>query len=753
MTATGTVRVILVGFWVLALAVPTAAQTQIGGVGVEGNVEAGWRFFYDEPAKSRRAKWEEYNDYPGSAFLGDLQLRIFKPDESYSLELQGSKWGQQDQYFGATATRLGLWQFGFSWDQTPHVLSTDAQLLATQPLRGIFALPNPRPALFAYNSAPTLDEIAVRWDTMKTFFVYTPTPDLEIRSDYTRTYKSGDRPFGMAMGGPGNNFYEVLQPIAQTIHDFRIRGTWAKEQFQLQFGYNLSIFQNDIDRVKADNPCFGLPAAVAAGGCGSDATGAPQSGQSSLPPNNMANSFTLSAGVNLPMRTRLTGNVSYSFVLQNQDFLPQTINQTFAGVSDLRLPQSDLNGFVQTWLVNLGAVSRPLPQLTITSKYRFFSLEDDSDIIKLNASVLDDRTLEGYRRAPRFSFQRQNGSLEGRWQFKQLPVAVTFGGGWEHWTRNDTREVPNSDEGYAKLAVDATPYDWLLARVTYRPAVRRISAYNTRNFSEDTVIEEQGTRSQGQSVLLRKFDEGNRNIQQVDAFLQITPHETVSITPSGSYKWTQYPLDDPVDPAGGRSNFLGVQNQTAWNVGLDVNWNPFERISIFGGYMYESSYQKMESRSRPVNGTDASDYTSFDWISNITDTNNTAYLGVKASIIPKVLDWTFNGSYAYALGTVDTRNPIAPTQGTASQNFSAQAKRMPAFTDEYIRLETTLAYHFLKYWTARLGYVFESFSKHDWRTDNLNPFLPAAGSSVWLGNDVRNYTAHTIAASVGFQFK
>ena len=104
MRSTGTVvRLLVLGVPVLvslfAVAGPAPAQTEIGGLGIEGNVVAGWRFFIDEPAKSRRAKWEEYRDFPGSAFLEDLQLRIFRPDESYSAEFSGSKWGQQDQEF------------------------------------------------------------------------------------------------------------------------------------------------------------------------------------------------------------------------------------------------------------------------------------------------------------------------------------------------------------------------------------------------------------------------------------------------------------------------------------------------------------------------------------------------------------------------------------------------------------------------------------------------------------------------------
>ena len=98
----------------------------------------------------------------------------------------------------------------------------------------------------------------------------------------------------------------------------------------------LSIFRNDLSAVQADNPCSG---AVAPVGCASGDAGAaaPTRGQVSLPPDNMANTFTVNGGANLPWwRTRLTGNFSYSIQLQNQDFLPQTINPTIAGGSPSR---------------------------------------------------------------------------------------------------------------------------------------------------------------------------------------------------------------------------------------------------------------------------------------------------------------------------------------------------------------------------------------------------------------------------------
>src|SRR5262245_60344753 len=745
---------------VLALPSVAAAQLKVGDWTLDGGAEAGGRFFINEPAQSRRAKWEEYNDYTGP-FLGALDLRLWSKDDRYWMEFGGTKWGAQDQEFRLGGGRLGLFDLGFEWNQTWHLLSTDAQLLATQSTSGSvasFTLPTPRPSLGFYNAAPTRD-LSVRWDAARLSFKLTPTPDLDVAGEYTRTFKHGDKPFGMAFGSPGNNFYEVLQPIDQTVNDFRLTATWAKATWQLQASYALSVFSNTLTAVRADNPCFGLPAATTGPepGCGSDANGAPATGQSSVPPSNIANTFSLSGGVNMPMRTRLTGNFSYSFWRQNEDFLPMTINPAFAGNPDLALPQKSLNGLVQTFLANVSAVSRPFPPLPLTLKYRFYDHIDDSDQIIFPATVLDDRTLAEGRIAPRFSFAKQSAESDARWQFP-APVAVTLGGGWNWWKRGDVREVPITNDAFAKLAIDTTPFEWLLARVTYRPSFQRISNYDTANFSERTVIEEPGTPSQGQSVLLRKFDEAERNRQAVQLYVQITPLETVSITPSVQYYYDNFLNSETpllsVDPAGNgqRSPFLGVQNGSGWQAGIDVNWAPVERFSISIGYMYENYFRKMESRYRPVSGSVGLDFSDFDWISDINDIYQTVYAGVKASFIPQVLDAALNASYAGALGTVKTRNPVAPTSGTASQNATAMAQRFPAYEDNLFHLDANVSYHFWKNWTAKLGYVFEAWQQKNWQTDTLNPFIPGV-TSIWLGNDLRNYTANTIYATLAYTFR
>jgi MtrB/PioB family decaheme-associated outer membrane protein len=728
---------------VLAVAAPApGADFRLLDMDVEGEFEAGIRSYIDRPSQSRRGKLEEYRDIPSGAFLNRLQLRLLSVDSPYSTEFGGSKWGQDDQEFALTTGRLGLWQFGFEWDQTPHVYSTTARFLATETRRGVYVLPNGiqnAASLPLHNSAPER-EISVRWDTARLFLALTPTPDWDIRTQYTRIFKDGDRPFSVNFGSPGGTFYEVPGPIDQTIHDFRVRGTLMRENWQIQAGYTFSAFQNALKSVFAENPAVTV-----------NTVAATSAGLVSLEPDNLAHTFNIQGAISLPLRSRLSANVAYSMRMQNESFLAHTINPAIIATDAtgaLVLPRRSLDGLVGTTTFNLNFTSRPIRPLTVSVRYRLFDHDSMSEEPVFPGHVVSDQgaIVVEDRRAHGFEYTRHNADVDTRWQLFSA-AAVTVGAGWERWRRNEHREVPESDEFTGKLALDVTPLDWVVARVAYRPSFRRISTYRTFAHLEHTVVEDVDDIARlGQSRFLRKFDEGERDRQKIEGSLQLTPLESVGITLSGEWRNDEY--------LGGH---FGVRDAEGWSAGIDLSWNPAERFGVSGGYTHERITQFQRSRSRPVVGTNALDFTAFDWTSEIADTIDTIYAGFSFGLIPKVLDWTASASWAYALGRVDNRNPVSPAtaaaQGaTAAQITTATVQPFPAFEDTFIRLDTALRYHFLKAWTASLGYVFESFQKNDWRTDRLNPFIPGAGNNIWLGNDYRNYTAHIVGVSLGYRF-
>ena len=742
MAASRMARVIVAAAGAFALwAAPAIgwAQTSIFGLQVDGEVELGGRVYLERPSQEARAKLEEYRDLSEQPF-GAFGVRLLRPDGSYGVEAGGNKIGQDDQEFSLSAGRPGLWRFDFDWNQIPHTYFTNGRLLGGQ-VDNAFPLPTPRPNLNAYNSGPRITE-KQEWDIGTFGFTLTPSPDLDILLQYTRIKKDGEKPFSLGFGSPGGNFREIVEPIDQTIHDFRAKAQWAGGNWQLQASYVLSIFQNEFDSLTADNPCFGRPQAVTAGGCAGDATNAPATGRVSLAPDNMAHTFGVAGGINLPMNSRVTANASYSIRLQDDDFLPHTINPSISSPL-LALPRSSLDGMVGIFLFNVNATTRPLPPLTITGRYRLYDFDDMTDELVFPGHVINDRppVVDEARRAVRFPYTKQNADLDARWRFDSM-FATTVGFNWERWDRVFHREA-DTDEYGAKLAIDATPLDWLLARLTYRPSFRRISgSYNTFARSQHTVVEDQtqDELAQGQSPLLRKFDEADRDRHRVDALLQLTPTEVITITPTASYRHDDY-----------YNSTLGLQDAESYELGFDIGWTPAPGMNVNAGYSYDRNDQRQRSRSRDVAGTATLDFPDFDWVSKNNDTFHTIYATVRATLIPEILDWLFEASYSFGNTEIKTSNPVTPRSGTAAQQFSATAKPIPDIENTLLRLGTSVRYRFAKAWSVSLGYFFEKFDEKNWHTDGLLPFQTQT-SSIYLGNDLKDYTAHIITMAVGYRF-
>ena len=738
------------GLLVLTLALDASAQMDVGGYKLDGEVRAGIQFFIDQPSDKASAKFDEYRDVHNGLFLETLRLRMFAPDGLTFGFLEGSKWGRRDQEYSLGAGRIGLWDARFDWDQTPHVYSRDtARLLATDVGRSVFVLPTPRPILPTYDGGKVIDEIGVLWQTARLSLFLTPTPNWELKAEYTRIHKEGTRAIGISYQTPMNNFAEFLEPINQLMHDFRIGGTYARETWQIQFGYAFSMFQNFRNSVTGDNPCFGLALALPNQCTGPDGTpgtlaapGAEEKGRVSLAPDNMAHTFTIAGGVSLPMRTRVTLNLSYSLRLQNDDFQQHAITPYIAASTPgLVLPDKSLDGVTGVFLANLNVTSRPLPPLTLAFKYRIFDLHDMSDEPIFPCGVESDSRVYcdagganpggPPRQARRHDYTRQNSEVTARWRFGPL-ASLTLGAGWEGWDRNSTGNVYHSDEPYAKAVFEMSPADWLLARLEYRPSFKRNSNYNPSPTHIAT----------DQFPLERKINLAERDRQQVDVLVQVTPIDPLTVGLTGSWRGDDYP-----------NSPLGVQEGVDWSAGVNISYRPTERLTLSAGYVRDWNFTKQLQWTIFPGTSPPTLRPTYQWISDSEDAIDTYHLQAAANLIPRKLDLNLGLSYASAVGTTKTRNPAGtPSGGPAAQNLQARALRYPATEDELVRLDAGLTYRFDKVWSLTLGYALETWHKKDFRTDELKPFTSGI-SSIFLGEDYKNYTVNIVSLVLGYRFK
>ncbi|MBI4609254.1 MAG: MtrB/PioB family decaheme-associated outer membrane protein [Candidatus Rokubacteria bacterium] len=724
-----------------------AGQTEMFGLKLGGDVELGGRLFADRPSPSERGKFEEYRDIPQGIFLEDLRLRLDSKDESYSLEFRAKEAGEEDQNFLLRSSKLGRYEFEFEWDQIPHVFSRTGRSPYNETSRGVFELPDSiqttlqgasaaaRPGILQSFLAGARDiDLETRWDIARMALKLTPTPDWDLRAEYTRTRKEGERPIGTTLTAFTNQV-ELPEPIEQTVHDLRLTAQLAREQWQLQFSYNLSVFQNDVDVLIWDNPLRVTD----------HATLGSSRGRLDLAPDNIAHTVGITGALNLPLRSRLTGTFSYGLRFQDDNFIPHTINSAITDPG-LALPADSLDGQVHTRLFNLRFTSHPLRDISIGARYRLYDFDDQTRNLTFPARVRTDATLlTDPITSSRFSYTKHNAGADVGWRLL-TPLSLKVGYEWERWDRDERhREAPLTDEHTPKVSLDYTPFDWLLLRASYARSWRRISDYNPFAHLAHTVGAEEAAveAPQAQSTLLRKFDEADRDRDRVDFLAQLTFFDTLTFTPTVSFRNDDY-----------KNSFLGLQDDESWAAGIDLSWSPMERVAFFASYMREEFFYRQRSRNR-VPPAQLENPT-FDWVAKNEDEVDTFGAGIDAALIPKKLDFRLAWSYSRARGEMRAFNPVTPTGGTAAQNLSATAVDFPEIEDSLHQLEASLRYRINKGWSAKLSYIFEKFDISDFRTDDIQPFMggvdASTATSIFLGAQIRDYTAHILAFTLGYRF-
>jgi hypothetical protein len=161
-------------------------------------------------------------------------------------------------------------------------------------------------------------------------------------------------------------------------------------------------------------------------------------------------------------------------MFQDEDFLPFTINSALIGPA---LPAPNLDGELNPFLMNFMLTSRPLDKLTLTARYRFYDLNNDSRSLLFSDYVVTDFGLAGVaRRNLLYAYSTQDTGLEATYRLTSWS-AFKFYWEWEKWARK-FREARRSDEHRFGPSIDLTATEWLLLRASYTRSQRDAHGYN-----------------------------------------------------------------------------------------------------------------------------------------------------------------------------------------------------------------------------------------------------------------------------------
>lgn len=743
----------------LALALPAGAEVvdaevHVGGRAISGDTSSG--------------KWNEYRDLQPGLF-GGASFLIDDPNDVTFLWGDFENIGYDDQRYAIEAGQWGRFRLFGEYAELPHVFSNDARTLYRYSGSNFLDFPDALQA--AIEAAPdaatrsallgagldgarsTSLEYLLR--TARAGLILDPCEDVELETAYRLVSREGRKPFSIGFGSPGGNFANYAGPVDERTHEVTADARFGRGPWNFEIGYLGSFFENQLNQVTVDNPLRATDSA----------TTGPEMGRISLAPDNSLNSVHATGAYELPIDfpARIATTFSYGLREQDEDFLPHTINSLLAGNAALVLPQDSLDGKVQTYLSNTVLTLRPLPDLDLRARYRFYDFHNDTDVILFPGHVVSDQTFddEPGRNVPN-DYERQQASFDAAYRFSRM-VRVRAGPFWDRWSRSRDREVSKLDEYGGKLAVDLHPTRWAIVRADYLLGFRNGSEYKPFDYLAATLdpgqLDDPDFASIGQLAQLRKFDEADRDRHEVKLLTQLTPREDLDFGFSGGWGYYTYPDSD-----------FGVRDSQRWNLGTEVGYQPVEWFSMSAWYSFEHSTLSQKSRWRPVSGGVVTDDPVNNWDSDSTDIVHTLGVNLDFVLVPEKLDLSFLYTFEHGDGKTEANSAAgcvpAPVTGVCLPAGTAAdggaTVDYPSIEDRLQIFATTLRYHIDENFSIEGTYAFQKLSMQDYRVDGLNPFMPNSnvnGSGVispsvdvFLGDRIGDYAAHIFALSASYRF-
>ena len=741
---------------------PARAAQEVVGWDVEGSVEAGGIYSFGERGSS---KFNQYRDMD-NGFVGDLTLRGEKKDSPYFFGIFLKNPARDDQLYEGGFGRFGLYQLDLGWNRTPHVLSNSAATIYQQ-REDIFSLPGTQRAAIAAvfsgtggNPAPNTPagatninntingllrpvDLGFNTDVGNAALKFTPTADLRFDLEYASIRRDGKRPIGAEMaGGTSGPLDELAIPLDNWTNEVKFGTEYARSDWGLQFNYIGSFFSNGFKGYTWDNPVTATNTAAA------NATG-----RFAAAPNNMAHTLSLTGTAALPLRSRVNGTFAYTMLRQDQTFLNSTENPLLNRRNTDDAGNSSPDAQANLVLGNIVLTSRPitsrvagLDTTTFTARYRYFEYQNPTDQHTFtNVLYVGGGTTVGSDSTVRERYTKQNAGFDIGWHPITM-LNLKLGYEFEHWSRADYADFgdtgathPNfsNHEHIGKAAVDVTPFDWLLGRVTYSYGDRYIVGYN--------VIP---TTDLAGSV---KYPYADRKRHRVDGLFQFSPWETFTPSINGGYAADNFP-----------NNNFGLTKGDYFYGGVDLDWSPVKWLTISGNYTYEQYNWDMSSRYLVGGVFPGSPFNN--WRSRSTDEFHNVGVNAVVDIIPKKFDVTLGYMVTFGYTTFENFNPDLNSGGVTN---------IPQATtfnwDKVLNVLQTFRimgrYRLTEKLSVRGGFAYERYNERDFARDPMQPFMgffasdrpggalqTGADQSVFLGATVPNYESYTFAGFVRYDF-
>ncbi len=548
---------------------------------------------------------------------------------------------------------------------------------------------------------------------------------------FTHETKQGERVLYGIIGNTGGNPRAVAlpSPIDYAVNELALTAHYTQARYSMQFGYRLSLFDNDHRSQSWDNPFLAIPGWNPAAGYPSGR------GALALEPDNRYQQLYFQGSMRVSTSTRINGSLRYALLEQDEDYLPYTINTALAVTSPL--PRDSLDGEIAIAQANLGLQQRlsPSVQLQLNAAYEDRNNRTPRDLYVYVGGDSQDQSNSASSRARYnlpYSYREEaaDTSLRYRWlQATHLTASYHF-----RAIHRDYSEVGRSDQHRGQLSIDSRPNPKLQWRLDLSRELRESTDYRgERPFFESHTADYIATVPTDERFenhpLLRKYHLAERERDRARLRVNAVPEDHLSLGFTLSHADDDY-----------KHSAIGLTRAKQWAAHADIGVFASEQFEWNSFFSYEQYRSDQDGRSfRGFAVVPDSQNPARDWQHESEDKVKT--LGSDFTVFQVAPATDMKLGYLLAFG----RSELETETGSALSSAP-----VPSQHNKTVRLSAEFLHRYSPRLDLILKLTHETYEATNFSTDSVEPNTVA--NVILLGNETPSYSVNWYQLSVKYRF-
>jgi MtrB/PioB family decaheme-associated outer membrane protein len=424
---------------------------------------------------------------------------------------------------------------------------------------------------------------------------------------------------------------ELIAPVNWQTDNLNLMFNYSNGRARFGIGMYASFFNNDDTALQFQN-AFGKVGNWEKGVAYPDGFG-----QMALEPENSYLQFKAYGGFVFNARTRLTADLSWGTMKQDDAFLPYTINPALRVREDL--PRMDADAKIDTLFFSTRLTSRLTNRLNLVANYRY----DDRDnktpreaYRYIGGDSEDQKPAAESRINLPYSYTRHTADALLNWSVAR-GFSLKGGVEWNDYSR-DYAEVEDSNEWAWLAGARLASWENLSASLDYRHSDRDVDEYvGNLPFQESYlpgVLPEDAFQNH---PLQRKYNLTDRDRDEWRVRLDWFPTSEFNFGATGS-KWK----DDYGE------GFFGLNEAKAYSWSLDFGYRPVEKVFLSFFYTHENWDASQSNRQIFSFDPDTILREDRDWFADSEDEVDTFNFHAGIENLGAQENFTFGFDYTYS---------------------------------------------------------------------------------------------------------